>query len=49
MKEKIYKGSTKTLYQSDEDYALIMSFDDTFKMSKDETLEGYVQRHPGNK
>ena len=39
MKEKIYKGSTKTLYQSDEDYTLIMSFDDTFKMSKDETLE----------
>ena len=39
MKEKIYKGSTKTLYQSDEDYALIMSFDDTLKISKDEIIE----------
>ena len=39
MKEKIYKGSTKTLYQSDEDYALIMSFDDTLKISKDEVIE----------
>ena len=39
MKEKIYKGSTKTLYQSDEEYALIMSFDDRLKISKDETIE----------
>lgn len=39
MKEKFYKGSSKTLYQSDEDYALIMSFDDTIRVSKNETLE----------
>ena len=32
MKEKIYTGSSKTLYQSDEDYALIMSFNDTLKL-----------------
>lgn len=31
MKEKIYKGTSKTLYQSEEDYALIMSFDDSIK------------------
>ena len=33
MKEKIYKGSSKTLYQANEDYALIMSFDDTLKIA----------------
>lgn len=32
MKEKIYTGSSKTLYQSDEDHALIMSFDDNLKL-----------------
>jgi phosphoribosylaminoimidazole-succinocarboxamide synthase len=32
MKEKIYTGSSKTLYQSDEDYALIMSFNDNLKL-----------------
>ena len=32
MKEKIYTGSSKTLYQSDEEYALIMSFNDTLKL-----------------
>ena len=32
MKEKIYTGSSKTLYQADEDYALIMSFNDTLKL-----------------
>jgi phosphoribosylaminoimidazole-succinocarboxamide synthase len=37
MKEKIYKGTSKTLYQSDEDYALIMSFDDTLKKA-DKTI-----------
>ena len=31
MREKIYKGSTKTLYQTDEDHALIMSFEDNLK------------------
>ncbi len=39
MKEKIYKGTSKTLYQSDEDYALIMSFEDTMRLSKDKTIE----------
>ncbi|GAB4165201.1 MAG: phosphoribosylaminoimidazolesuccinocarboxamide synthase [Rickettsiaceae bacterium] len=39
MKEKIYKGSSKTLYQSEEDYALIMSFDDSLRVSKEETIE----------
>jgi phosphoribosylaminoimidazole-succinocarboxamide synthase len=37
MKEKIYKGTSKTLYQSDEDYALIMSFDDSLKKA-DKTI-----------
>ena len=32
MKEKIYTGASKTLYQADEDYALIMSFNDTLKL-----------------
>jgi len=35
MNEKIYKGSTKTLYQSDEDYTLIMSFEDRLSIGKD--------------
>lgn len=39
MKEKIYKGTSKTLYQSDEDYALIMSFEDTMRVSKDKIIE----------
>jgi len=39
MKEKIYKGSSKTLYQADEDYALIMSFDDTIRLANNETIE----------
>lgn len=39
MKEKIYKGTSKTLYQSDEDYALIMSFEDTMRLSKDKIIE----------
>ena len=32
MKEKIYTGASKTLYQADEDYALIRSFNDTLKL-----------------
>jgi phosphoribosylaminoimidazole-succinocarboxamide synthase len=32
MKEKIYTGASKTLYQANEDYALIMSFNDTLKL-----------------
>ncbi|RTK92235.1 MAG: phosphoribosylaminoimidazolesuccinocarboxamide synthase [Rickettsiales bacterium] len=39
MKEKIYKGTSKTLYQSDEDYALVMSFEDTMRVSKDKIIE----------
>ncbi len=39
MKEKIYKGSSKTLYQADEDYALIMSFDDTLKIVNQDSME----------
>lgn len=39
MKEKIYKGSSKTLYQADEDYALILSFDDTLTTAKKESIE----------
>lgn len=39
MKERIYKGTSKTLYQSDEDYALIMSFEDTMRVSKDKIIE----------
>lgn len=38
MNEKIYKGTSKTLYQSDEDYSLILSFDDTLSVSKDKSL-----------
>lgn len=38
MNEKIYKGSSKTLYQSDEDYALILSFDDTLTTSDKKSL-----------
>lgn len=38
MKEKIYKGTSKTLYQSEEDYALIMSFDDSIKMENKEII-----------
>lgn len=36
MKEKIYKGSTKTLYQTDEDHTLIMSFEDNLKYQEKE-------------
>lgn len=38
MKEKIYKGTSKTLYQSEEDYALIMSFDDSIKKANKEII-----------
>lgn len=39
MKEKIYTGSNKTLYHTDEDYALIMSFNDTLKLKNKTLLE----------
>jgi phosphoribosylaminoimidazole-succinocarboxamide synthase len=39
MNEKIYKGTTKTLYQADEEYALIMSFDDTLKKANKEIID----------
>ncbi len=39
MKEKIYTGSTKTLYQSEDDYTLIMSFNDTMKLQNRELIE----------
>lgn len=39
MKNKIYQGSSKTLYQSDEDFALIMAFSDQFKTSEGRILE----------
>ena len=38
MKERIYKGNSKTLYQSEEDYALIMSFDDSIKKANKEII-----------
>lgn len=38
MKEKIYKGTSKTLYQSEDDYALIMSFDDSIKKANKEII-----------
>lgn len=39
MKEKVYKGSSKTLYQAPEDFALIMSFEDTMRISNDVVIE----------
>jgi len=39
MKEKIYTGSSKTLYHSGEEYALIMSFNDTLKLKNKTILE----------
>ena len=39
MNEKIYKGTSKTLYQADEEYALIMSFDDTLKKANKEIID----------
>jgi phosphoribosylaminoimidazole-succinocarboxamide synthase len=39
MKEKIYTGSSKTLYQVEDDYALIMSFNDTLKLQNKELIE----------
>jgi len=39
MKEKIYKGSNKTIYQTENDYSLLMSFNDSFQLSKDNMIE----------
>jgi phosphoribosylaminoimidazole-succinocarboxamide synthase len=39
MKAKIYTGSSKTLYHGDEEYSLIMSFNDTLKLSNKEIIE----------
>lgn len=38
MRNKIYKGSSKTLYQAEEDHALIMSFDDSIKLKNGKIL-----------
>lgn len=38
MKSKIYQGTTKTLYHSEEDHTLIMSFDDSIKKSNQEII-----------
>lgn len=39
MKEKIYTGSSKTLYQSEEEHALIMSFNDTLRLQDKRLIE----------
>lgn len=39
MKDLIYKGTSKTLYQPEDDYTLIMSFDDYLKKSNNEIIE----------
>lgn len=39
MKAKIYTGSSKTLYQGDEEYHLVMSFNDTLKLPNKEIIE----------
>jgi phosphoribosylaminoimidazole-succinocarboxamide synthase len=39
MKEKLYQGSSKTLYQSSEDFAFIMAFSDKLTLETGEILE----------
>ncbi|MFK8040460.1 MAG: phosphoribosylaminoimidazolesuccinocarboxamide synthase [Rickettsiaceae bacterium] len=39
MKEKIYQGSSKALYQIENESSLIMSFNDCFKIKEDKTIE----------
>jgi phosphoribosylaminoimidazole-succinocarboxamide synthase len=39
MKEKIYKGSSKILYHTDNDYSLALLFGDDFRISKDKVVE----------
>lgn len=41
MQEKMYNGTSKTLYQSEKDYALIMSFNDSIKKSNKEIINIY--------
>lgn len=38
MNKKIYKGTSKSLYSSDEEYTLIMSFDDGMRIEKDKII-----------
>lgn len=38
MAQKLYQGSSKTLYDTDEEYALIMVFEDSLRLSQDKTL-----------
>jgi len=38
MRNKIYQGSSKTLYQVDEDYTLIMSFNDGYRLENGEII-----------
>jgi phosphoribosylaminoimidazole-succinocarboxamide synthase len=38
MREKIYTGSSKTLYHTDEEYALLMSFEDKLKLKNKESI-----------
>ncbi len=38
-KYKIYKGSSKTLYETEEEYSLTMSFDDSIRLSNGKIIE----------
>ena len=38
MRSKIYQGSSKTLYQADEDYTLIMAFNDGYRLETGEII-----------
>ena len=38
MRNKIYQGSSKTLYQVDEDYTLIMAFNDGYRLENGEII-----------
>lgn len=39
MKEKIYQGSSKTLYQSNDDYSLLMYFGDNIRLGNKNSVE----------
>ena len=38
MTHKIYQGSSKTLYSSEEDYSFVMEFEDSLRISNEESL-----------
>lgn len=38
-KEKIYKGSSKSLYDIEDDYTLLLSFDDGIRLNSGKTIE----------